>query len=66
MENHNKSLPARSGRQPDVQTPNWTEVPIDSELAKSKVLLAEIYVLKNRGLTTEAVVVHFVFKKFSL
>jgi hypothetical protein len=62
MENHNKSHPARSGRQPDVRTPNWTEVPIDSELAKSRVLLVEICALKDRGLTAKAVVVDFVFK----
>jgi hypothetical protein len=62
MENHNKSLPARSGRQPDVRTPSWTEVPTDSELAESRVLLAEICVLKDIGLTAKAVVVGFVFK----
>jgi hypothetical protein len=62
MENHNKSLPARSERQPDVRTPSWTEVPTDSELAESRVLLADICVLKDRGLTAEAVVVDFVFK----
>jgi hypothetical protein len=62
MENHNKSLPARSGRQPDVRTPNWTEVPTDSELAESRVLLAKICALRNRGLIAEAVVVDFVFK----
>jgi hypothetical protein len=37
-------------------------VPIDSKLAESRVLLAEICALRNRGLTTEAVVVDFVFK----
>jgi hypothetical protein len=62
MENHNKSLPARSGRQPDVRTPSWTEVPTDSELAEARVLLAEISTLNNRGLTAEAVIVNFVFK----
>jgi hypothetical protein len=62
MENHNNSLPARSGRQPDIQTPNWTEVPTDLELAESRVLLAEICVLKDKGLTVEAVVVDFIFK----
>jgi hypothetical protein len=30
MENHNKSLPPRSGRQPDVRTPSWTESPTGS------------------------------------
>jgi hypothetical protein len=62
MENHNKSLPARSGRQSDVRTPSWTEVPTYSELAESRVLLAEICALKDKGLTAEAVVVDFVFK----
>jgi hypothetical protein len=62
MENHNKSLPARSGRQPNVRTPSWTEVPIDSELVESRVLLVEICALKYRGLTVEAVVIDFVFK----
>jgi hypothetical protein len=32
------------------------------ELAEAMVLLAEISTLKNRGLTTEAIVVDFVFK----
>ena len=62
MENHKKSLPARSGRQPDVRTPSWTEVPTDLDLVEARVLLAEISVLKNRGLTVEAVIVNFVFK----
>ena len=62
MENHNKSLPTRSGRQPDVRTPSWTEVPTDSEFVESRVLLTEICALKNSGLTAEVVVVDFVFK----
>jgi hypothetical protein len=63
MENHNKSLSARSRRQPNIRTPSWTEVPTDSKLPESRVLLAEICALKDRGLTTEAVVVvDFVFK----
>jgi hypothetical protein len=62
MENYNKYLPARSGRQPDIQTPSWMEVPIDLELAESRVLLGEICALKDRGLTAEAVVVDFDFK----
>jgi hypothetical protein len=62
MENHHKSLPARSGRQPDIRTPSWTETPTDSELAEARILLAEISVLENRGLTAEAIVVDFVFK----
>jgi hypothetical protein len=62
MENHNKSLPSRLGRQPDIRTPSWTEAPTDSELAESRVLLAEICALKDRGLTAEAVVADFVLK----
>jgi hypothetical protein len=50
MENHHKSLLARSGRQPDVRTPSWTEVPTNSEVTEARILLAEISVLKNRGL----------------
>jgi hypothetical protein len=63
MENHHRLLPARSGRQPDVRTYSWTEIPTDLELAEAMILLAEISVLKNRGLTAEAVVVDFVFKR---
>jgi hypothetical protein len=48
MENHNKSLPPRLGRQPDVRTPSWTEAPTDTELAGSRVLLAEICALKDK------------------
>jgi hypothetical protein len=62
MENHNKSLPPRSGRQPDVRTPSWTEYPTASELAESRVLLAKICALKDKGLTAEVVVADFVFK----
>jgi hypothetical protein len=62
MENHNKSLPPRSGRQPDVHTPSWTESPTGSKLTESRVLLAEICSLKDKGLTAEAVVADFVFK----
>jgi hypothetical protein len=56
MENHGKSLPTRSGRQPDVRTPIWVESPTFSEVAKAKVLLAEICSLKDKGLTAEAMV----------
>jgi hypothetical protein len=62
MENHNKSLPPRSGRQPDVRTPSWVEYPTYSEAAEAKVLLTEICSLKDRGLTAEIVVADFVFK----
>jgi hypothetical protein len=62
MENHNKSLPPWSGRQPDVRTPSWVEYPTYSEATEAKVLLVEICSLKDRGLTAEVVVADFVFK----
>jgi hypothetical protein len=62
VEDHGKSLPPRSGRQPDVRAPSWTESPTDLEITEAKVLLAEIGLLKERGLTVEAVVADFVFK----
>jgi hypothetical protein len=62
MENHGKSLPPRSGRQPDVCTRRWVESPTFSEITEAKVLLDEICSLKDRGLTVEAVVTDFVFK----
>jgi hypothetical protein len=62
VENHGKSLPPRSGRQPNVCTPSWVESPTFSEITEAKVLLAEICLLKDRGLTSEVVVADFVFK----
>jgi hypothetical protein len=62
MENHNKSLLPRSGRQPDVRTPSWVESPTYSEVAKVKVLLAKICSLKDKGLTAKAVVADVVFR----
>jgi hypothetical protein len=62
MENHCKSLPPRSGRQPDVRTPSWIESPTPSEITEARVLLAAICLLKDRGLTAEAVVADFIFK----
>jgi hypothetical protein len=62
VENHGNSLPPQSGRQPDVRTPSWTESPTDQEVAEAGVLLAEVGLLKERGLTAEAVVADFVFK----
>jgi hypothetical protein len=62
VENHCKSLLPRSGRQPDVRTPSWVESPTPSEVTEAKVLLTEICLLKDRGLTAEAVVADFVFK----
>jgi hypothetical protein len=62
VENHGNSLPPRSGRQPDVRTPSWTESPTDQEVTEAGALLAEVGLLKERGLTVEAVVADFVFK----
>ena len=65
MEIHGKSLPPRSGRQPDVRALSWTESPTDLEIAEARVLLAEVGLLKERGLTAEAVVADFVLRTFS-
>jgi hypothetical protein len=54
--------PPQLGRQPDVRAPSWIEYPTDLEITEAKVLLAEICLLKERGLTAEAVVADFVFK----
>jgi hypothetical protein len=62
MENHCKSLPPRSGRQPDVRTPSWVESLTPSEITNAKVLLAQVCLLKDKGLTAEVVVADFVFK----
>jgi hypothetical protein len=62
VENHGKSLPTRSGRQLDVRIPSWIESPTALEVTESRVLLAEICLLKERGLTAEVVVADFVFK----
>ena len=62
VDNYGNSLPSRSGRQPDVRTPSWTEFPTDQEVAEAGVLLTEVGLLKERGLTAEAVVTDFVFK----
>jgi hypothetical protein len=62
VENHGNSLPPRSGRQPDVRASSWTESPTDLDIAEARVLLAEVGLLKEKGLTAEAVVADFVFK----
>jgi hypothetical protein len=62
MENHNKSLPPRPGRQPDIRTPSWEEYPSYLEVANAKVLLTKICSLKDKGLTAEVVVANFIFK----
>jgi hypothetical protein len=66
VENHGNSLPPRSGRQLDVCTPSWTESPTDQEVAEGGALLAEVGLLKERGLTAEAVVADLVFKNIQL
>jgi hypothetical protein len=45
-----------------VRTPSWIESPTALEVTEARVLLAEICVLKERGLIVEAVVADFVFK----
>jgi hypothetical protein len=62
VENHCESLPPRSGRQPDVRTSSWVESPTPLEVTEAKVLLAEICLQKEKGLTVEAMVANFVFK----
>jgi hypothetical protein len=62
VENHGKSLPPRSGRQPDIRTPSWVESPTFSKITEAKVLHDENCLLKDRGLTAEAVVADFIFK----
>jgi hypothetical protein len=62
VENHGKSLPPWSGRQPDVRTLSWVESPTALEVTGARVLLAEICLLKERCLTAKAVVADFVFK----
>jgi hypothetical protein len=45
-----------------VRTPSWIESPTALEVIETRVLLAEVCLLKERGLTAEAVVADFVFK----
>jgi hypothetical protein len=54
--------PPRLGRQPNVHTSSWIESTTPSEIIEAKVLLAEVCLLKDRGLTAEAVVVDLIFK----
>lgn len=60
LENHNNSLPARSGRQPDVRLASWIEGPTDLESTEITALMTEIANLKDRGLTAQVVVIDFV------
>jgi hypothetical protein len=54
--------PPRSGRQSNVHTSSWVESPTALEVMEARVLLAEICLLKERGLSAEALVADFVFK----
>jgi hypothetical protein len=45
-----------------VRTLSWIESPTALEVTEARVLLAEICLLKERGLTAEAMVADFVFK----
>jgi hypothetical protein len=54
--------PPRLGRQPDVRTSSCIESPTPSEIREARVLLVEVCLLKDRGLTAEVVVADFVFK----
>jgi hypothetical protein len=65
VDNYGNSLSPRSGRQPDVRTPSWTESPTDQEVAEAGALLAEVGLLKERGLTVEGVVADFVLQEYS-
>jgi hypothetical protein len=51
-----------SGRHPDVRTPSWIKSPTPSEITEAKLLLVVVCLLKDRGLTVEAVVADFIFK----
>jgi hypothetical protein len=48
-----------------VRTSSWVESPTALEVTETKVLLAEFCLLKERGLTAEAVVADFVLRIFS-
>jgi hypothetical protein len=61
VENHGKSLPLGQGDSRMFVLQVGLS-PTDLEITEAKVLLAEICLLKERGLTVEAVVADFVFK----
>jgi hypothetical protein len=46
--------------------PSWIEAPTVSEVVEAKILLAEIVVLKDKGLTAKAMVIDFVFMNINL
>jgi hypothetical protein len=49
-----------------VRVPSWIEAPTVSEVVEAKILLAEIVVLKDKGLTAKAMVIDFVFMNINL
>lgn len=61
MENHNNSLPARSGKQPSVRLASWVEGSTDLESTEITSLMNEIGNLNKRGLTAQSMVIDFVF-----
>jgi len=62
MENHGNFPPPSVREIAGCSCSSWIESPTDLEITEAKVLLAEICLLKERGLTAEAVVADFVFK----
>lgn len=62
MGNHKNSLPTCLGRQPNTKLPSWEEAPVDQEYAEVAALMPEIFNLKKDGLTTQVVVIDFVFE----
>ena len=53
--------PTSANKTPALAT-SWIESPMDQEVAEAGALLAEVGLLKERGLTAEAVVADFIFK----
>jgi hypothetical protein len=62
VENHGKSLPLGQGDSWMFVLQVGLHPPTDLEITEVRVLLAEIGLLKERGLTAEGVVADFVFK----
>jgi hypothetical protein len=62
VENHRNSLPLGQGDSQMFALQVGLNPPTDLEVAEAGALLAEVGLLKERGLTTKAVVADFVFK----
>jgi hypothetical protein len=62
MENHGNSLPLGQGDSQMSALQVGLNPPTDLEVTEAEALLAEVGLLKERGLTAEAVVADFVFK----